>query len=179
MIHASATLEQQINFIMSYLEGTAREWLHPHLDNEIIQNVWIPWLHHVALFWQEFDKQFGEINRVENYCSKLRTLSQMKSVQRYLCGFQSYAAPLNYNDKTLHDMFYEGLKPKIRETMVLQDFDPLDPNTAFEVLTDWALRIDQWLEAIELSWKVVVQTQPAKSVSMSSTATPGSVMNLR
>jgi hypothetical protein len=53
-VHASATPEQQMNFIMSYLEGTAREWLRAHLDNEIIQNVWIPWLHDVTMFWQEF-----------------------------------------------------------------------------------------------------------------------------
>jgi hypothetical protein len=66
-VHAAATPEQQINFIMSYLEGMAREWLRPHLDNEIIQNICIPWLHDVALFWQEFDKWFGEINQVENY----------------------------------------------------------------------------------------------------------------
>jgi hypothetical protein len=71
-------------------------------------------------------------------------------------------------------MFYKGLKPKIRETMVLQDFDPLDPNTTFEVLTDCALRIDQRLEAIEPSRKVVVQTQPAKSVLTPSSAAPGS-----
>jgi hypothetical protein len=38
-VHALATPEQQINFIMSYLEGMAWEWLWPHLDNEIIQNV--------------------------------------------------------------------------------------------------------------------------------------------
>jgi hypothetical protein len=92
-------------------------------------------------------------------------LSQTRTVQEYLQDFQSYAAPLNYNDETLHDMFYEGLKPKIGETMVLQDFDPLDPNTTFEVLTDCALRIDQRLEAIEPSRKVIVQSQPAKSVS--------------
>jgi hypothetical protein len=67
-------------------------------------------------------------------------------------------------------MFYEGLKPKIRETMVLQDFDPLDPNTTFEILTDCALRIDQRLETIEPSCKVVVQSQSAKSVSTPSSA---------
>jgi hypothetical protein len=61
-VHATAMPEQQINFIMSYLEETAQQWLWPHLDNEIIQNIQIPWLHDVALFWQEFDKRFGEIN---------------------------------------------------------------------------------------------------------------------
>jgi hypothetical protein len=111
---------------------------------------------------------------VENYHSKLRKLSQTRLVQEYLHNFLSYTAPLNYNDKTLHDMFYEGLKPKIRETMVLQDFDPLDPNTTFEVLMDCVLQINQWLEAIEPSCKVVMQTQSGKSVSTLLTASPGS-----
>jgi hypothetical protein len=45
--------------------------------------------------------------------------------------------------QTLCDMFYEGLKPKIKNTMLLQDFNPLDPTTTFDVLTDQALRITQ------------------------------------
>jgi hypothetical protein len=139
MVHATATPDQQVNFIMSYLEGTACEWLQPHLDQEIIQGTLVPWLHNVQLFWQEFEKRFGEINRVENYRSKLQKLMQTKSIQEYLQDFQSYAAPLNYNDETLQDMFYEGLKSEIKNTTLLQDFDPLNPITMFEVLTDHAL----------------------------------------
>jgi hypothetical protein len=90
-VHTSATPDQQVNFIMSYLEGTACEWLRPHLDQEIIQGTPVPWLHNVQLFWQEFEKRFGEINRVENYHSKLRKLTRTKSVQEYLRDFQSYS----------------------------------------------------------------------------------------
>ena len=108
-------------------------------------------MHDDTLFWVEFNKRFGEVNKIDNYRQKLRKLHQTKSVQDYLRDFQTYAAPLGYDERVLRDMFYDGLSAEIKGAMLMQDFDATDATTSFNDVSDRALHIDARLEAAKPS----------------------------
>ncbi|KAG8731073.1 hypothetical protein FRC10_002060, partial [Ceratobasidium sp. 414] len=113
--------EQQVDWITSDLEGPAHEWLGPVLEQDLTTPV--PWLKDVDLFWTEFNKQFGKVNKKYHYCTKLWKLSQSNNVQDYLQDFQTFAAPLGYDDTILQDMFYDGLKDEVKNAMMAQLFE--------------------------------------------------------
>jgi hypothetical protein len=131
----------------------------------------VVWLHNSTLFWDEFNKRWGVINRTENYCLKLRNLTQKKSVQDYLKDFQTYSAALAYGDEALRDMFYDSLKHKIKDMMLSQNFDPTGTNTTFQNVSDKALEIDARLMAYNC------ETMGQKSTTKKETETPRSQGN--
>jgi hypothetical protein len=132
-------------FIISYLEGSAHDWLKPYMEQDLEPTTPVAWLHDVAQFWTEFHRRFSEVNKVDHYRVKLRKQSQTKNVQDYLREFQTYSAPLRYNTTVLRDMFYDGLKDAMKDAMLAQNFDP--HNSTLVELTDRALLIDARLEA--------------------------------
>ncbi|QRV84273.1 Retrotransposon gag protein [Ceratobasidium sp. AG-Ba] len=137
--------DDKIAFIISYLDGKASEWIEPHMEHDILRQA-VPWLHDVNLFWTEFEKRFGEIDRATKALKKLKSLKQKSSVQDYVTEFQSLAAYVNYDDLALRDMFYEGLKDEIKMAMLSQLFDVKDNSTTGQMVVDRALLIDQHLE---------------------------------
>ncbi|QRV90605.1 Retrotransposon gag protein [Ceratobasidium sp. AG-Ba] len=76
----------------------------------------------------------------------MKTLKQKSSVQDYITKFQSLAAYVNYDDLALQDMFYKGLKDKIKMAMLSQMFDVKDNATTGQMVVDCALLINQHLE---------------------------------
>ncbi|QRV84225.1 Retrotransposon gag protein [Ceratobasidium sp. AG-Ba] len=137
--------EDKIAFIISYLDGKASDWIEPHMEHDVLRQA-VPWLHNVNLFWTEFEKRFGEIDRATKALKKLKSLKQKSSVQDYVTEFQSLAAYVNYDDLALRDMFYEGLKDEIKMAMLSQLFDVKDNATTGQMVVDRALLIDQHLE---------------------------------
>ncbi|QRV73567.1 Retrotransposon gag protein [Ceratobasidium sp. AG-Ba] len=137
--------DDKIAFIISYLDGKASEWIEPHMKHDILWQA-VPWLHDVNLFWAEFEKRFGEIDRATKALKKLKSLKQKSLVQDYVTEFQSLAAYVNYDDLALRDMFYEGLKDEIKMAMLSQLFDVKDNSTTGQMVVDRALLIDQHLE---------------------------------
>ncbi|QRW03188.1 Retrotransposon gag protein [Ceratobasidium sp. AG-Ba] len=137
--------DDKIAFIISYLDGKASEWIEPHMEHDVLRQA-VPWLHNVNLFWAEFEKRFGEIDRATKALKKLKSLKQKSSVQDYVTEFQSLAAYVNYDDLALRDMFYEGLKDEIKMAMLSQLFDVKDSATTGQMVVDRALLIDQHLE---------------------------------
>ncbi|QRW03346.1 Retrotransposon gag protein [Ceratobasidium sp. AG-Ba] len=137
--------DDEIAFVISYLDGKASEWIEPHIEHDVLWQA-VPWLHNVNLFWAEFEKRFGEIDRATKAFKKLKSLKQKLSVQDYVTEFQSLAAYVNYDDLALRDMFYEGLKDEIKMAMLSQLFDVKDNATTGQMVVDRALLIDQHLE---------------------------------
>ncbi|KAB5587854.1 hypothetical protein CTheo_8704 [Ceratobasidium theobromae] len=62
----NATSDEEIAFIISYLEGKAHEWLEPYLEEEYIHHNLVTWLHSTPDFWDEFNKHWMMVNKVEN-----------------------------------------------------------------------------------------------------------------
>ncbi|QRW10095.1 Transposon Tf2-12 polyprotein [Ceratobasidium sp. AG-Ba] len=137
--------DDKIAFIISYLDGKALEWIEPHMEHDILRQA-VPWLHDVNLFWTEFEKCFGEIDRATKALKKLKSLKQKSPVQDYVTEFQSLAAYVNYDNLALRNMFYEGLKDEIKMAMLLQLFDVKDNATMGQMVVNRALLIDQHLE---------------------------------
>ncbi|QRV78755.1 Retrotransposon gag protein [Ceratobasidium sp. AG-Ba] len=135
----------KIAFIILYLDGKASEWIEPHMEHDVLRQT-VPWLHNVNLFWAEFEKRFGEIDRATKALKNLKSLKQKSSVQDYVTEFQSLAAYVNCDDLALHDMFYEGLKDEIKMAMLSQLFDVKDSAITGQMVVDRALLIDQHLE---------------------------------
>ncbi|QRV98727.1 Retrotransposon gag protein [Ceratobasidium sp. AG-Ba] len=145
--------DDKIAFIISYLDGKAAEWVEPHMEHDVLRQA-VPWLHNVNLFWAEFEKRFGEIDRATKALKKLKSLKQKSSVQDYVTEFQSLAAYVNYDDLALCNMFYEGLKDEIKMAMLSQLFDVKDSATTGQMVVDRALLIDQHLEQFSVKGKI-------------------------
>ncbi|QRV73676.1 Retrotransposon gag protein [Ceratobasidium sp. AG-Ba] len=159
--------DDKIAFIISYLDGKASEWIEPHMEHDVLRQA-VPWLHNVTLFWAEFKKRFGEIDRATKALKKLKSLKQKATVQDYVTEFQSLAAYVNYDDLALRDMFYEGLKDEIKMAMLSQLFDVKDDATTGQMVVDRALLIDQHLE--QFSGRSIFET---KNTSSSKDRNPG------
>ncbi|QRV77273.1 Retrotransposon gag protein [Ceratobasidium sp. AG-Ba] len=152
--------DDKIAFIISYLDRKASEWIKPHMEHDVLRQA-VPWLHNVTLFWAEFEKRFGEIDRATKALRKLKSLKQKGAVQDYVTEFQSLAAYVNYDDLALRDMFYEGLRDEIKMAMLSQLFDVKDNATTGQMVVDRALLIDQHLE--QFSGRSIFETKNTSS----------------
>ncbi|KAF8754242.1 hypothetical protein RHS01_06466 [Rhizoctonia solani] len=119
--YPGSTVDEQIAFIISCLDGKAHEWLEPYLEEDVVKGN-------------------------PNFRAKLRTLKQTKGVQDYYKDFQTYSQGLGYNNPSLRDMFYDGLSHKIKETLMVQDYDHADASVTLATLAEKALKVDQRLE---------------------------------
>ncbi|KDN33947.1 hypothetical protein RSAG8_12958, partial [Rhizoctonia solani AG-8 WAC10335] len=164
-----ASVDEQIAYIQSCLEGKASEWLDPYQEQDVVLGSPVAWLHNVTDFWTEFNSRWNVQNKKENNRGKLRQLTQTKSVQEYHKDFQTYSQGLGYNDISLRDMFYDGLAIKIKEIMVLQDYD--HTMVTFAELAARAMLIESRLDAFKAQNKTA---STSKSEGKSSTASSGS-----
>ncbi|QRW27803.1 Transposon Tf2-7 polyprotein [Rhizoctonia solani] len=151
--YPQASVEEQIAFIISCLEGKAHEWLEPYLEEDVVNNHPVAWLHSINGFWLQFNARWNVQNKTENYRAKFKTLKQTKSVQDYYKDFQTYSQNLGYNDISLRDFFYDGLSLKIKEMLMAQDYDHNASNVSLENLADKALKIDPRLEQFQAQHK--------------------------
>ncbi|QRV96831.1 Retrotransposon gag protein [Ceratobasidium sp. AG-Ba] len=142
----NATDQQKVLFTISYLDGTALEWIQSYQEQEIMHGN-VAWLRNWTTFWAEFNKRFGETDWAEKARKKIRLLKQTKSVQEYLRDFQACTTYLQYNNEVLRDMFYDGLNETIKAHMLAQLFDPQDAATTFQDVADQALEIDLQVKA--------------------------------
>jgi hypothetical protein len=174
--YPSSTVDEQIAFIISCLEGKAHEWLEPYLEQDIVSGTPVTWLHDLTGFWEQFNARWNVSNKTENFRAKFRALKHTKSVQEYFKDFQMYSQTLGYNDVSLRDFFYDGLSVKIKEMLMAQDFDHGDASVTLQTLADKALKIDQRLEAFQAQNKTSssssTSTTTTKLVTSPSTAAP-------
>ncbi|KAF8747987.1 hypothetical protein RHS01_11135 [Rhizoctonia solani] len=145
--YPGSTVDEQIAFIISCLDGKAHEWLEPYLEEDVVKGI-----------------------LTENFHAKLRTLKQTKGVQDYYKDFQTYSQGLGYNDPSLRDMFYDGLSHKIKETLMVQDYDHADASVTLATLAEKALKVDQRLEQFAAQHKGS-SSSSNQSGSKSSTST--------
>ncbi|KAG8786730.1 hypothetical protein FRC12_016326 [Ceratobasidium sp. 428] len=146
-VYPHATVDEQILFIISYLEGAALDWLQPFQEADIDPRSPVAFLHNLQSFWSEFDKRFGEVNRAENYRQKFHEIKQKKSVQDFVTEFQTYSQILGYGDTVLRDLFYDKLSDYIKDAMLNQGYDPYATTTTLQNVIDRALYIDARIDA--------------------------------
>jgi Retrotransposon gag protein len=103
--YPGATVDEQVAYIISCLEGKAHEWLEPYLEQDVVSGSPVSWLHDTKEFWEQFNARWNVSNKTENFRAKFRSLKQTKSVQDYFKDFQTYSQNLGYNDVSLRDFF--------------------------------------------------------------------------
>jgi hypothetical protein len=115
---------------------------------------------------------FGEIDRIETYQQKLYSLHQTKSVTEYLVVFQTYSPVVGYNDTTIRDMFYAGLKDNVKGQMMAQNFHH-SGTTTFNELSTRAIKIDNRIHQREAEKKParLSSSSSGKTTQVSSTTT--------
>ena len=161
-VYPSATDDQKIAFIISFLEGTAHDWLEPYMESDFSGHI-IPFLHNEALFWDQFKSRYGLVNRDETNRVKLKDLKQKGSVQDYLSLFETYSATLGYNDRALKDMFYDGLSPDVVNDMIAQDFNVSAPTTTCRAVQERALKIDKCRQTVSKKSTTASTTSSARN----------------
>ncbi|KAF8736660.1 hypothetical protein RHS02_06249, partial [Rhizoctonia solani] len=169
--YPGSTVDEQIAFIISCLDGKAHEWLEPYLEEDVVKGSPVSWLHNLDAFWLQFNAHWNVQNRTENFCAKLRTLKQTKGVQDYHKDFQTYSQGLGYNNTSLRDMFYNGLSHRIKETLMVQDYDHADASVTLDALAEKALKVDQRLEQFAAQYKGSSSLNQSGSKSSTSTST--------
>ncbi|KAF8666298.1 hypothetical protein RHS04_09694 [Rhizoctonia solani] len=169
--YPGSTVDEQIAFIIFCLDGKSHEWLDPYLEEDVVTGKPVPWLHNLDAFWLQFNAHWNVQNRTENFCTKLRTLIQTKGVQDYYKDFQTYSQGLGYNNRSLRDMFYDGLSHKIKETLMVQDYDCADASVTLATLAEKAFKVDQCLEQFAAQHKGSTSSSSNQSGSKSSTST--------
>ncbi|KAG8793354.1 hypothetical protein FRC12_002948 [Ceratobasidium sp. 428] len=146
-VYPHATVDEQILFIISYLEGAALDWLQPFQEADIDPHLPVAFLHNLQSFWSEFDKRFGEINQAENYRQKFHEIKQKKSVQDFVMEFQTYSQILGYGDTVLRNLFYGKLSDYIKDAMLNQGYDPYTTTTTLQNVIDRVLYINTRIDA--------------------------------
>ncbi|KAF8751105.1 hypothetical protein RHS01_08652 [Rhizoctonia solani] len=131
---------------ISYPGSTAHEWLEPYLEEDVVKGnpvlgstIWMP---------SGCNSMHAGMSKIGQRTSapSCAPSNKPKGVQDYYKDFQTYSQGLGYNDPSLRDMFYDGLSHKIKETLMVQDYDHADASVTLATLAEKALKVDQRLE---------------------------------
>ena len=131
--HIYNTDERKVLFLISYLRGPPFSWAR-----EIPLQEQHPLRHDYRAFVEAFSKIYLDRNAKLLNEIKITTLRQTKSASAYSAEFQTISAGLGINDAGLRIMFYQGLKPEIKDTMAT-----IGRADTFFGLINQAVEIDQ------------------------------------
>ncbi|KAG8781151.1 hypothetical protein FRC12_022180 [Ceratobasidium sp. 428] len=59
--------DAKIAFIISYLSGSARQWVQSYLKVDMLGNQVVLWLHDTTLFWREMNARYGQLNEGDDH----------------------------------------------------------------------------------------------------------------
>lgn|SRR5215471_5569520 len=127
------TDQQKVLFVISLLRGTAFSWAReiPEQDNHPLRNDY-------PAFKQALSNLYMDRNLRSTSEAKLSQLRQTKSAAAYAVDFQSLSDPLDLNDSAKCLLFYDKLKPEVKDAIATVGRAP-----TFAALVDQAVSIDQ------------------------------------
>lgn len=127
------TDEQKVLFVISLLRGTAFSWAReiPEQDDHPLRN-------NYPAFKQALSNLYMDRNLRATSEAKLSQLRQTKSAAAYAVDFQSLSDPLDLNDSAKCLLFYDKLKPEVKDAIATVGRAP-----TFAALVDQAVSIDQ------------------------------------
>ncbi|KAG8715764.1 hypothetical protein FRC09_016336 [Ceratobasidium sp. 395] len=162
--------DAKIAFIISYLSGSACQWVQSYLEVDMLGNQVELWLHDTTVFWREMNARYGQLNEGDNHRQELKKLRQKGTVQDYLIEFQRLLVYLGYNNITLHDMFYDHLSMEVKQSMLAQSFDPAGVTT-FNQVAERALLIDMHIQQFAKVEKPKHASSPCATTTAHTTTT--------
>jgi hypothetical protein len=108
-----STDERKVLFIISQLRGPAFKWAE-----DIALNPQHPLRHNFEAFKEAMDNVYADRNALDEAEDKLFALRQTVSAAAYASDFLSLAALLDYGDTALRGIFYQGLKPEVKDVII-------------------------------------------------------------
>src|SRR5436305_10484376 len=145
--------EQKVLFVISYLEGTARKWASPILENERH-----PLRQDFPAFKTALDDIYADRNLRQRAEDKLTNLKQTKSAASYAAEFLEITAPLELGENGQHTLFYRGLKTDIKKALV---FLPEAEN--FQKFVQQCISLDQRLFYVKREEEMAAKSSRSSS----------------
>jgi hypothetical protein len=127
------TDEHKVLYVISLLRDNAMTWAR-----DIPINERHPLRHDYAAFHAELSNLYEDRNLKASCEDKLSVLSQTKSAADYAVEFQTLIAPLDVNDNGQRLLFYQGLKPNVKDAI-----STVGRKETLKLLVDQAISIDQ------------------------------------
>ena len=124
---------QKVLFVIALLRGTPLDWAR-----SIAENANHPFYNDYDAFKNALSNIYLDRNVNAASRDKLSTLQQTGSAAAYAVEFQSLTANLELGDAALCLLFYEKLKPTVKDALAL-----VGQATTFYALVDQAICIDQ------------------------------------
>jgi hypothetical protein len=147
-----STDRKQVLYIVSFLRGSAYEWIHPHFK-DFLQNAEGAQKAFTRKIFKDYGSLFDEMEEVFDNGDEaleadrdIRALRQRTSVAQYRAEFQILAAKLDWNDDALASEFYRGLKDRVREEITLRNDRPSN----LKDLSELAIKIDNRIFELQL-----------------------------
>jgi hypothetical protein len=141
------------SYLSTYLkDGNPKTWYYAvktH-DESLLSNF--------DSFLSAFRSQFADPNYGRTALRQLKALRQTGSCASYATKFRSLLSHVSFSDQTKLDQFKEGLKPSIRDAIVLVRPKP----AAFDDYVVLAIEIDNDLHESELADRERTQNARAK-----------------
>lgn len=157
--------EKRVLFIISNLDGNALRWAR-----DIFQNRAHPYRRNYEAFRQALYDMYEDRSFLIRAEDRLATLRQMKSASQYAVEFQSAAAPLDYGNNALCGMFYKGLKPDVKRSLIIQGRAARLPD-----LISQAITLDQQLHYAHIEEKrLAADAKPHSDAKSHYNSKPGS-----
>jgi Ty3 transposon capsid-like protein len=125
--------KNKIMYAASFLRGTAFAWIQPYL--EMVDPP--VWMRDFSRFAAELNTAFGDPDISSANRRRIRELKQTGSVAAYTAEFRRLASQLTWDDPTLADQYFEGLKESVQDALIAAVY----PNQ-LEPLIQMASRID-------------------------------------
>jgi Ty3 transposon capsid-like protein len=110
----------KILFAASLLKGTAFDWFRPYEDfvsSGTISNSSLA-INTFQDFCEQLSGTFGDPDEGLTAATKIYKLTQTRSVADYVSEFQRLSSQLTWNEDALRDLFFQGLKPAIQNTII-------------------------------------------------------------
>ena len=108
---------KKVNFAISYLRGTARDYFAPDLAYTALRPP--AWVHDYQRFVHELVGNFGvydEIGKAEQALNSL-TMSSSEEITRYIVEFNRHAVTIGWGDAALRYRFYQGLPSRLKDDL--------------------------------------------------------------
>lgn len=108
----------KVNFVLSFLRGTALQWFEPSL----LEDVYEPWMDSWPAFLSELRTNFGTIDPIgdaEEELDHLR-MKDTHNILRYNVEFNRLAAHVQWGDSALCHRYYKGLPDRIKDILSQQ-----------------------------------------------------------
>jgi len=147
--HYFADDELQVRYALSFLRGDAQDWFEPRQRVFDRYPEKCPELATLNKFFDTLRLHYGEIDEEQRAAKAIMALTQTGSAAKYATEFQRHWAKLDsWSEATMVTLFFRGLKPQLRLTMVVQG---ATETTSLDSLITKAVKLDNQLYDLRLT----------------------------